>query len=70
MVDFSFSRSSKGEPISVIKDIVSKLTYSEMQTLAKAIKADPQVLSDWAEGRELLSAPMTNTISTATQAQG
>lgn len=68
MVSLNFSRSSKGDPIDVIKDIVSKLTYSEMQVFCKSINADPQVVADWADGVALLKN--INTPSTTPQIIG
>ena len=69
MVNLNFSRSSKGDPIDVIKDIVSKLTYSEMKDFCSAIKADPQVVSDWADGTAVLLKNI-NTPSTTPQVLG
>ncbi|OYW77668.1 MAG: hypothetical protein B7Z37_02990 [Verrucomicrobia bacterium 12-59-8] len=67
-MNLNFSRSSKGDPIDVIKDIVSKLTYTEMKAFCTSISADPQVVADWADGT--LALKNSNTPSNTPQVNG
>ena len=52
-----FSRSTQGDPTQVIKDVISKMTFKELTTMAAELAIPAHALSDWADGTLTLVKP-------------